>query len=130
MNEIGDDFYATIKLKSGEEIFSKVAPCEEDDRTLLILSNPIIVEELTVRGKFQGFKMEPWIKTSNDDMFILNMNEVMTMSESNSIEMILYYQEYVRKINKTNYSKLDRKMGYLSSVHEAKEVLEKLFNNS
>ena len=130
MNEIGDDFYATIKLRSGEEIFSKVAPCEEDDRTLLILSNPIIVEELTVRGKFQGFKMEPWIKTSDDDMFILNMNEVMTMSESNSIEMIVYYQDYVRKINKTNYSKLDRKMGYLSSVHEAKEVLEKLFNNS
>jgi len=130
MNEIGDDFYATIKLRSGEEIFSKVAPCEEDDRTLLILSNPIIVEELTVRGKFQGYKMEPWIKTSDDDMYILNMDEVMTMSESNSIEMIVYYQDFVRKINKTNYSKLDRKMGYLSSVHEAKEVLEKLFNNS
>jgi len=130
MNEIGDDFYATIKLRSGEEIFAKVAPCEEDDRTLLILSNPIIVEELTVRGKFQGYKMEPWIKTSDDDMYILNMDEVMTMSESNSIEMIVYYQDFVRKINKTNYSKLDRKMGYLSSVHEAKEVLEKLFNNS
>ena len=130
MDEIGDDFYATIKLLSGEEIFAKVAPCEEDDRTILILSNPIIVEELTVRGKFQGFKMEPWIKTSSDDMFILNMDEVMTMSESDSIEMIVYYQDYVRKINKTNYSKLDRKMGYLSSVHEAKEVLEKLFNNS
>ena len=97
---------------------------------MLILSNPIIVEELVVRGKFQGFKMEPWIKTSSDDMFILNMDEVMTMSESDSIEMIVYYQDYVRKINKTNYSKLDRKMGYLSSVHEAKEVLEKLFNNS
>ena len=74
--------------------------------------------------------MEPWIKTSSDDMFILNMDEVMTMSESDSIEMIVYYQDYVRKMNKTNYSKLDRKMGYLSSVHEAKEVLEKLFNNS
>jgi hypothetical protein len=127
---IEDDFYATIKLRSGEEIFSKVAASEEDDRTLLILSNPIIVEELTVRGKFQGYKMEPWLKTSDDDMFILNMDEVMTMSESDSIEMIVYYQDFVRKINKTNYSKLDRKMGYLSSVHEAKEVLEKLFNNS
>ena len=73
MNEIGDDFYATIKLRSGEEIFAKVAPCEEEDRTMLILSNPIIVEELVVRGKFQGFKMEPWIKTSSDDMFILNI---------------------------------------------------------
>ena len=98
MNEIGDDFYATIKLRSGEEIFAKVAPCEEEDRTMLILSNPIIVEELVVRGKFQGFKMEPWIKTSSDDMFILNMDEVMTMSESDSIEMIVYYQDYVRKI--------------------------------
>lgn len=127
---IEDDFYATIKLKSGEEIFSKVAASEEDDRTLLILSNPITVEELTIRGKLQGYKMEPWLKTTDDDMFILNMDQVMTMSESNSIEMILYYQDYVRKLNKTNYSKLDRKMGYLSSVHEAKEVLEKLFNNS
>ena len=130
MNEIGDDFYATIKLLSGEEIFAKVAPCEEDDRTILILSNPIIVEELTVRGKFQGYKMEPWLKTCNDDFFMLDMKNVLTMSESDSIEMIVYYQDYVRKINKTNYSKLDRKMGYLSSVHEAKEVLEKLFNNS
>jgi len=130
MDEIGDDFYATIKLRSGEEIFSKVAPCEEEDRTILILSNPIIVEELKVRGKFQGWKMEPWIKTASDDMFLLNIDEVMTMSESNSIEMIVYYQDYIRKMNKTNYSKIDRKMGYLSSVHEAKEVLEKLFNNS
>jgi hypothetical protein len=127
---IEDDFYATIKLKSGEEIFSKVAASEEDDRTLLILSNPIIVEELKVRGKLRGYAMEPWLKTTDDDMFILNMDEVMTMSESNSIEMILHYQDYVRKLNKTNYSKLDRKMGYLSSVHEAKEVLEKLFNIS
>ena len=105
MDEIGDDFYATIKLLSGEEIFAKVAPCEEDDRTILILSNPIIVEELTVRGKFQGYKMEPWIKTSSDDMFILDMENVLTMSESDSIEMIVYYQDYVRKMNKTNYSK-------------------------
>ena len=99
MNEIGDDFYATIKLRSGEEIFAKVTPCEEDDRTILILSNPIIVEELVVRGKFQGFKMEPWIKTL-DDMFILNMDEVITMSESDSIEMIVYYQDYVRKMTR------------------------------
>ena len=31
---IEDDFYATVKLKSGEEIFAKVAASEEDDRTL------------------------------------------------------------------------------------------------
>ena len=130
MNEIEDDFYATIKLKSGEEIFTKVAACEEDDRTMLILSNPIVVEEITHRGKFQGYKMEPWLKTASDDMFIINMDQIITMSESDSIEMILYYQDYVRKLNKTNNTKLDRKMGYLSTVLEAKEILEKLYNKS
>ena len=37
-----DDFYATIKFKNGEEIFAKVAASEEEDRTMLILSNPVM----------------------------------------------------------------------------------------
>ena len=40
---IEDDFYATIKFKSGEEIFAKVAASEEVNRTVLLLSNPIMV---------------------------------------------------------------------------------------
>ena len=34
---IEDDFYATLKFKNGEEIFAKVAPTEEEDRTLLLV---------------------------------------------------------------------------------------------
>ena len=41
---IEDDFYATLKLNDGEELFAKVAASEEDDRTMLIVSNPIIVD--------------------------------------------------------------------------------------
>ena len=44
-----DDFYATIKLLSGEEIFAKVAATEEDDRTLLLVSNPVVVNEIKSR---------------------------------------------------------------------------------
>jgi hypothetical protein len=127
---IEEDFYATIKLKCGDEIFCKVAASEEDDRTMLLVSNPIVVEEVVVRGQVTGYKFEPWLKSTKEDMFIMNLEDVLTMSESNDIEMILYYQDYIRKMFKGNYSKLDRKMGYLSSVHEAKEVLEKLYNNS
>ena len=43
---IEDDFYATVKLKTGEEIFCKVAASEEEDRTMLIVTNPIIVSEI------------------------------------------------------------------------------------
>ena len=127
---IEDDFYCTIKLKCGDEIFAKVAASEEDNRTMLLVSNPITVEPLMVRGQVSGYKFEPWLKTTKDDMFILNLEDVLTMSESEDIEMILFYQEYIRKMHKGNHTKIDRKMGYLSSVHEAKEVLEKLYNNS
>lgn len=127
---IEEDFYATIKLKCGDEIFCKVAACEEDNRTMLIISNPIMMEEISIRGQVTGYRFEPWLKSSKEDMFIINMDDVLTMSESNDIDMILYYQEYIRKVSKGNYSKPSRKMGYLGNVNETKEVLEKLFNKS
>ena len=128
---IESEFYATIKLKySGEEIFTKVAASEEEDRTVLILSNPIVVELIKTRGRHQGYKMEPWLKTSSQDMFILDMNDVLTISESSSIEMICYYEDYVSKMFKSNYSELDRKMGYLGTVEDTKKSLEKLFESS
>ena len=43
---IEDDFYATLKFKSGEEIFCKVASTEEEDETLLIVSHPVVITEI------------------------------------------------------------------------------------
>ncbi len=129
---IEEDFYSTIKLKTGEEIFAKVAASEEEDRTILIVSNPIIVSEIKGRSGVVGYKIEPWLKTTKEDMFILNLEDILTMSESSDIEMIMMYQTYLRQSNKErdNQSKLSRGMGYISNVHDAKEILEKLYNNS
>jgi hypothetical protein len=125
---IEDDFFATIKLKCGDEIFAKVAASDEDDRTMLLVSNPIMIEPVKSRGSVTGYKFEPWLKTSHEDLFVINLDDVLTMSESENLEMIMNYQEYIRKSTKGNFQKLDRKMGYISNVHDAKEVLEKLYN--
>ena len=128
---IEDDFYASIKLKhSGEEIFGKVAASEEEDRTMLLVSNPIKISEIKSRGRPAGYKLEPWLKTSTEDMFILNMDDVLTMSESTNLEMILCYEDFIGKMFRNNYSELDRKMGYLGTVEETKKSLEKLFKAS
>jgi len=127
---IEDDFFCTIKLKCGDEIFCKVAASDEGDRTMLLVSNPVCVEEMKTRGQVTGYKLEPWLKTSSEDLFMINLDDVLTMSESEDIQMIMMYQDYVRKSNKSNYSKLDRKMGYLGNVNDTKEVLEKLFKSS
>jgi hypothetical protein len=128
---IEDDFYATVKLKTGEEIFCKVAATEEEDRTMLLVSNPIIVSEIKGRTGIVGYKLEPWLKTTTEDMFILNIEDVLTMTESSDIEMIMMYQNYIRQSTKEgNQSKINRKMGYLANVNDAKEILEKLYKNS
>ena len=93
---IEDDFYCTVKLKSGEEIFARVAASEEEDRTMLLVSHPIIVNEIKGRMGVVGYKIEPWLKTTTDDMFVVNLEDVLTMSESTDIEMIMMYQDYIR----------------------------------
>ena len=64
-------------------------------------------------------------------MFILNLEDVLTMTESSDIEMIMMYQNYVRQSTKEgNHSKINRRMGYLANVNDAKEILENLYKNS
>ena len=129
---IEEDFYATVKFKSGEEIFAKVAATDEEDRTLLVLSNPITVEEIKSRSGTVGYKLEPWLKTTTDDMFIVKLDDVLTMSESSDIEMIMMYQDYIRQSNResNNQSNISRNMGYLGNVNDTKELLEKIFKKS
>ena len=130
---IEDDFYCTLKLKSGEEIFAKVAASDEDDRTMLLISNPIIVSEVKGKMGTMGYRVEPWLKTTTDDMFIINMTDVLTMSASSDIEMIVMYQNYIRQSQKEgpdNNSKINRRMGYLGNTRDVKEILEKIFKSS
>ena len=129
---IEDDFYATVKFKSGEEIFAKVAATEEEDRTMLLVSNPIIVQEIKSRSGAVGYKIEPWLKTTTEDMFVVKLDDILTMSESSDIEMIMMYQDYIRSSNKDdrNQSNISRNMGYLGNVNDTKELLEKIFNKS
>ena len=129
---IEDDFYCTIKFKCGDEVFAKVAASEEEDRTMLLVSNPIVVEEITIRGQVTGYKFEPWLKTTTEDMFIINIEDVLTMTESSDVEMIMMHQDFINQLRSdgNNESEIDRKMGYVANVNEAKEVLEKIFNKS
>tara|TARA_R100000808_G_C2022937_1_gene70276 strand:+ start:82 stop:477 length:396 start_codon:yes stop_codon:yes gene_type:complete len=127
-----DDFYATIKFKSGEEIFALVGYSEEEDRTFLLLESPIVIEKVKNRGGIQGFRVEPWLKTTKDDLFVVNMEDVLTLSESKDLETIAMHEAFAKQADKMYHpqKKLNRKMGYISTINEAKQSLEKLFKES
>ena len=127
-----DDFYGTIKFKNGEEIFAKIAASEETDRTMLVIHHPITVAEVKSRAGTVGYKVEPWLKTTREDMFIINMDNVLTMSESSDVNMIRMYQKFVQDNDRDskNQPKISRKMGYIATVNDAKDILEKLYKSS
>ena len=127
-----DDFYATIKFKNGEEIFAKVSASEEEDRTMLVLSNPVMATEVKAKGGLVGYKVEPWLKTTKEDLFIINMTDVLTISESNDVHMISMFQQFVADSEKMKKGepKLSKKMGYISTVNDAKDILEKLYKSN
>jgi|688.fasta_scaffold116688_1 hypothetical protein len=124
------EFSATIKLISGEEIFAKVTPCEEDNKDLLLLYEPVIISTInTVNG--YGYKIEPWLKTADDDMFIIQKDRIITISECRDQDLISYHEKFIRQKNKLSYSnpyeeKLGKEQGYVDTVKEMREKLEKL----
>ena len=129
---IEDDFYATLKLKSGEEIFAKVAASEEEGRTMLIINHPIIVSEIRGRNGIAGYKVEPWLKTTKEDMFIMNLDNVMTLSESTDMEMICMHQNFIKDSQEDvqQHTKLNRRMGYVATVNAARAKLEEIYKDS
>ena len=127
--EESQDFLAVIKLVSGEEIISTVTSCEEDDRTLLLLDNPVMFENVMIRNNGVGaIKVIPWVQAATDTILILDMDKVITMSEVFDKEVIRIYNRYmVDKDRETNESVVTKDMGYLSRVSDARVFLEKLY---
>lgn len=129
-----EDFYAVIKLVTGEEIFSSVTPTEEHERMFLILHNPVVIEIVAMKQiGMQGYKIDPWLKFADDDTFLLDMDRVITISEVTDEETLEMYQKFLDQYqsrNRDDGSKgMDREMGYISSVTEARKQFEKLYKS-
>ena len=65
------EFLAAIKLVSGEEILSMVTHVQDVNGDYLIVENPIQVEEVTLPNKIVGAKVQPWMKFSREEEFII-----------------------------------------------------------
>lgn len=124
-----EEFYAVIKLISGEEIFSLVMPSEENGRMLLVLHNPVTIETVNIRNMgVQGYKIDPWIKFADDDTFLLDMDKIVTISEVNDEDTLQMYGKFIKqKNNQRNKSNIGSEMGYLSTVAEARIKFERLY---
>jgi len=130
-----EEFYGVLKLVSGEELFAKVSPCEEEYRTILILESPVTFETIPMKNQAHGaVRIVPWVKMCNETSFVVNMDKVITVTEVKDEEVIKLYERYLNDINgDTKEQDFNRDLGFLPSIPEARVILEKLYkkkNNS
>jgi len=122
-----EEFYAIIKLVSGEEIFSKVHPCDEDDRILLILDDPVVIEKIKESESLLA-RVKPWIEMSSESLFIIDIKNVLLITETKDKHLIELHNRFIRtKYKKNNNPSIEEQNGYISSVSEARKKLELLY---
>ena len=134
-----EDFVATIKLTTGEEIMSKVSYMPDDDS--LVLENPMSVVHFDQQKKnirVNGFALVEWIHSTFDNMFVLPKAHVITMTEIEDKRLQHFYTESVKRHtaeltqfkNTVAPQEFTRNMGKLGSVQNTKKLLEDLYKRS
>ena len=140
---MGDEFYSILKLVSGEEIFALVCVDESEDEPILILHNPIKMKPLHPQSNQLSYiKVTPWRDMTDEDLYVLKMDKVITMIECRDQKLIKIYKQYIEEKDEDDMKVIstrsekgkikwpgDPKLGYISSVEKKRELLEKLFKS-
>ena len=127
---MGEEFIAVIKLVSGEEILASVCVDETGDEPIIIAHHPVTMKMIN-NGLY--VKIKPWMELADDDMFVFRPDKIITMTEIKDQKVTKIYERYVEEESSDfNMNKLqaggevkpDQKMGYVSSVEDARKKLE------
>ena len=117
------EFLAAIKLVSGEELLSMVTSVHDENGDYLIVENPIEVEEVMLPNKQTGAKVQPWMKFSREEQFVIPKEHIITIVEV-AEEVAVFYHMSLRKLN-TDF--ITDAKGKISTVDEARIKLDKIF---
>ena len=127
---MGEEFHASIKLVTGEEIFALVSVDENDGDPILLLMNPVVMKIMR-NHVGQYVKVKPWMEISTDDLYVIKYDKIVTMTEVKEEETIQFYNRYLNDddvdFEDDGRTKISDKMGYISTVDDAREMLENLY---
>tara|TARA_B100001250_G_C19476558_1_gene646839 strand:- start:288 stop:701 length:414 start_codon:yes stop_codon:yes gene_type:complete len=128
---MGEEFYTVIKLITGEEIFALVTVDDNDGDPIILMQKPVIMQ---MKSNHIGHyvKIKPWLMIPTDDLYILRYDKVVTMSEVTDEQTIEFYTRYINDddvdIELDGKVKVTDKMGYITTVDNARSHLENLYN--
>ena len=133
-----DNFFATLKLITGEEILAEVCPSEENDVDFLLVQNPIIINETMQIDQQKGVAIsglvpKRWLLYSNDDMTIVYKSHVICLSELDKFGTEFYQKALVAaRLSSPIKRKVDSRdnVGYVGNIKDHRVLLEKMYDMS
>ena len=97
---MGEEFYAIIKLTSGEEILSVVCVDESEDEAVIILNNPVAMKYINHPGMRSLVKVKPWLELSDQDIFVIRQDKIINVLNTifYSIRYHIFTKHIINKI--------------------------------
>ena len=128
---------ASIKLISGEEILADIMDfIEEEEFSSIIIRNPVKVEINSTRKTRKEYKLSPWIIFNNTEIHEINIKNIIGMCSVKDENVREEYDSFFsKKLNSgpkvkqrtPRNEKFNEEYGYLGSVKEFREHLERLY---
>lgn len=132
---MNDEFFATVKLVTGEEILGLINVFDDG----ITIENALLLEDMSI---FEGIietgnanlKLSKWLKSSTDDILFINDNKIITISELKEPALSFYKKAVVdiSRLEKNKPSRIKKRQKYngnKSTVKEARIKFEKLFKD-
>ena len=131
---MGEEFHAVLKLITGEEIFALVAVDENDGDPIIMLQSPVIMKMMQ-NPTGQYVKIKPWLELPEDDIYLIKYDKIITMTEISDKQMIMFYEKYLNESSECDFEidgrvTLNPKMGLVSTVEDARQSLERIYNDN
>ena len=128
---MGEEFYGVIKLITGEEIFALISVEENDHGSPVILVQTPVIMKVLSNGHGQYVKIKPWLELADEDMYLINYDRIITMTEVKNNEMVTFYKRYLEEddldFEIDGKVKLQETMGFISTVDDARKKLEDIY---
>lgn len=130
---MGEEFYCILKLVSGEEIISLITIDETGDEAIIIAQSPLIMKIQYGAEGSSYIKVKSWMDLSDEDIFLIKPDKVITMTETKDQKLIDIYHDFIKDDDQDTFSTTGKiavtsEMGLLGKVDTARIKLETIFN--
>jgi hypothetical protein len=135
---MNEQFYASIKMVTGEEVLARCMKTVEGGEEIFLLDEPIIVSESTSIDKerniaLSGLVPKKWMTYGGDGLVIVYKHHIISISEMDRWGAEFYEKALLaarvsspikKKVHQEEHS------GYLGSADDYRDYLEEMYNNS